>query len=1271
MKKIRFLAALLVILMLPLGVLFGCNKPDEEPNDDPNEESGGQTPGGNKPSGGGNVSNVPADNDGNSGNGYLVMFNFDAAKSGNLKVDAAPYKRFFAIDSEKAGTSYVIKDKSGKNGTGALLMRREGTNAASNFSFKTDSLGSAFDSQHILEFDIKLRKGLLGDTLEVVADKKSKQVLISITPEGKVFDCDGILLYTADKLEAEWVHIAIAVDDSEREYVVYINGAKRTDNIAFSNKAYSSSEELEKYTFRLTGDTYDNTYCYFDNLAFVDGVIPKEYTSDDVIYRDYYTNSFDVFSASKVDANGNVLPNFEALINVYNTNDDATTKVNFDPYNSNSALSMNEMLTISKVDSDGNVEDVYTDYGVATGLYEYGEPVGGKLFVSGSGEDAKSIDFDSNKGLTFTAVDLLGDGATVTGVYQVYGSEAAPRIKLTFGDDFDQLLYCQINDGVISVYNDERFETLKTSGYVCVSQPFNKIEYSYSDDTTTISILVNEFTGKASLAVKNETLDINVTDATFVYDADDTKKLTVTTVDNGDFEFIYGEEGFSYTVDGYDEKTLTKTVKEEYIPAEEAENYKYALKYTNFKSGLLKLKFNVDMTNFNKEQWRRFRFEYYITEEMANDSYQFLIRLDAGKAADGNSSYLSKAVTHSVPGWYTIDFTFDELDVTRNATWEIFSGNIFIEMSSWKNGTISDPGKAADGYSLLIRNVQFVSDIAVVVDGPDAPAEGEEPCEHIDEEENSLFEPVEGRIDSTCTVGGYAIVKCSKCNATKIDKTKPITEPNGHDYTDAEIFVKECTCVADGYKYRYCNTCGTMEKTEKIVSPGHDFVDEYDVGKNALVFTCRVCAYETEVQFSNEMLVFADKIKDGGLASSNYFYVSDSVNSALNVGSFDASSNITYGLAKIVYANAKATAEKLDDGTYGIKFQRKPGVSAGSYIDLLLTKLSKRLVKGERFVWEFDFRLGGADKNGNYPQMTSSIIERTTGSGKFTRLFSIDENGVLSFENDSSATIAFSAQKFTNVALVFKPDENAIDVYVDGYREYTVPFGASGKEDYIATMEWSEIRFTYSSSETAAEGQYQYINNLAVYATEEYPICVRGLDSSMVGVTEHRGNIILKDKDGAENATYPLDVVDADKVLRLPDDINTSKYTLEFKLSADTALVDGVLLMGQKRDKNKMDNNILPLLTVEKGWLYFCDTAIADLSDIANGIKVKMVFNEAEGGADVYVNDANIPGGFIYYPVIEDITNMYTDPDSRIKSFTFDSEVGAYTVSELKLEAKG
>ncbi len=1262
MKKIRFLAALLVILMLPLSVLFGCKKPEEKPEDDPEEEEGGgETGGGTGNGGSGNVSTTPIDNDGLSGNGYLVMFHFDAAKRGNLNVDVAPYKRFFTVDTGKSGTAYSVDDKMGKNGTGALLIERKGTNASSNVAFMTTALGSSFDSQHTLEFDIKLGKGLLGDTLEVIADKKAKQTLVSISPDGKIVDCDGMLLYEANKLEGEWVHIAIAVDDRACKYDVYINGVKRATEVAFSNKSYSTTEDLEQYSFKLAGMTYEDTYCYIDNLGLIDGLTPKEYTSDNVVYRDYYVQNFDVFTASKVDTNGNVLPNLDALIGVYDTVAGFTNKVTSDPYNSNSALAMNELLTIVKVDSTGNiVDDVYTDFGVVKGLYDYGAPVGGKLFTYGTGEDAKFIDFDSNKYLTFTAKNLLGDGATVNGIYEVYGNDAAQKIKLTFGDNLDQILYlyCKIESGVISTYADDKFLTLNTAGYTSASQPFNKVEYSYSDDTVTLSVLVNEFTGKASLVINDGTLDINVSDATFAYSG---TTLTVT-VESTPYEFTYENGTFKY-----DGKTLTKTVEEEYIPYDEADEYEYVLKYTNFKTGVPEFAFQIDMTNFDTDRWDRFNFEYYITDEMASGSYQFLVYIDTGKSADGGMRYLNKVIKHSSSGWYTLDIPFEELDAARNADWEDFSGKVYLAMSGWSNGPTGAAGQAADGYTLLVRNISFVSEVAVVVDGPDAPAEGEEPCEHVDDDGNSLLVPVAERVDPTCTTGGYAIVKCSECNATKVDKTKPITDPNGHDYTGAVEYTKNCTCTLNGYKYHYCNVCGEMEETEILTSPGHDIVDTYIPSKNSILSTCRICGEETEVKLSNELLSFPDKLSMGALeATEQYFYAAEG-NKYANLinGGFDLSANTyLHEIIRLMCAYSTATAEKLSDGTYGIRLERNPVSGSEAYIDYML---NKQFGEGGHFVCEFDFRLGEADANGKYPGMAATIIERMTdanGGPTETLIFSINEDGVLTFRTDADAKIAFSSEKFTNVAMVFKPTENAMDIYVDGYKEYTIPMGDEYQRDYFMAMSWSQLRISYTVSPVAGEGQY-YFNNFAAYAGN-FPICVRGVGNSNTGSAEHIGDIMLKDESG-EYATYPLNVVDADKVLNLPDDINTSKYSLEFKLSASAALTNGTLLVGQKRDEYMLDDNVLALLTVKDGWLYFCDTVIADLTNIAGGMNIKISFNDVDGGANVYINGAEVLGGFIYYPEMNALVNMYNDPDSRIKSLTFDSEVGAYTVSDLRL----
>ncbi len=1283
MKKIRFLAALLVILMLPLSVLFGCNKPDEDPdNDDPdvNENEGENNNQGGGGNGGGNdddISSKPTDNDGLSGNGYLVMFNFDVAKRGDFP-DVVPYSRYIKPTANQKGTIYIIDDKGGKNGSGALLIQRTGSNAASSVAFMTTALGGTFGTQHTLEFDIKLGKGLLGDTLEVRADKGSGQTLLSFTPDGKILDCDGTVVFETDKL-SEWVHIALCVDDRARTYSTYVNGVKKNAELAFSNSAYPTTD-LTQYMFKLAGDTYVDTYCYLDNMAFIDGLVPKEHTSNDIVYKDYYTQKFDVLTASKTDANGNVFPNLDGLLAAY-ASTKLDVKVSSTPYTSSSMLSMAQALTIVKLDSNGTVVDeVYTDYGVLMGLYDYGEPVGGKLYVSGEGEDAKYIDFNSNKGLTFDSKNILGDGQEISGKYSVYGTETAVKVKLTYGEKFDKVLYCQINDGVLSTYADEKFQTQTATGYSCVSEPFNKVEYSYSDDTVKLSILVNAYTGKASIVINDGTLDVDASDATFAYDAD-TKILSVTVGDDT-YEFTYNEEiipepeegsdetpeaipaTFSYTL-GDDVKTLTKTVFEEYIPAEEADSYEYAVRYQNFSSGVADLSIMVDTTNFNPEHWQRVKFEYYISEEMANDSYQFLAYLDTGTSATG-WSYLSSVIKHTIPGWYELDIAIGDMQVNRNGVFETFTGKVDLAMGGWSNGPTGSSGTATDGYALYIRNFQFVSNVAVVVDGPDEPAEGEDPCEHIDEDGNTLMVPVAERVEPTCSVGGYALVKCSVCNATMIDDTKVIYDPVGHDYTDAAVLTEDATCTKNGYTYHYCNTCGEFEQIDILEAVGHDIVNNYIAQTKTVVSTCRVCGVESEVKLSDSLMAFEDKISQGGLESSEYFYISNTVNSTLDIGGYEIETEApTNGIAQLQCKFTKGTAVQLPDGTYAYKLQRAPGTKKDSYVDFLL---NKKFGEGGHFVCEFDFRLGGANANGEYDPMSANLIERVTADGGPTSIgiFSISKDGVLTFSQNADAAITLSPDKFTNIALVFKCTENAIDVYVDGYKEYTVPMAAPEKAEYVASMPWSQLRITYSSSITAGEGQYQYFNNLAAYEGN-YPICILGFDGAG-GMNEFGGSDILLEDEAGEAATYPLAVVDTDKVLKLPEGVNTGKYVLTFKLSAEAALADGNLLIGQKEDEHKWNDNVLALLTVESGWLYFGDTIITSLENIGEGIEIKMAFNEAEGGANVYVNGVEVSGGFISYPAVN-AGNYYTDPESRIRSFTFDSEVGAYTISDLTLRA--
>ena len=72
---------------------------------------------------------------------------------------------------------------------------------------------------------------------------------------------------------------------------------------------------------------------------------------------------------------------------------------------------------------------------------------------------------------------------------------------------------------------------------------------------------------------------------------------------------------------------------------------------------------------------------------------------------------------------------------------------------------------------------------------------------------------------ATCTTDGVGIYVCTRCQASE---NRAITAP-GHDFK--WVVTKAATCEEDGLREYKCQRsgCGKVEKSEKIIAPGHDF----------------------------------------------------------------------------------------------------------------------------------------------------------------------------------------------------------------------------------------------------------------------------------------------------------------------------------------------------------------------------------------------------------------------------------------------------------------
>ena len=96
--------------------------------------------------------------------------------------------------------------------------------------------------------------------------------------------------------------------------------------------------------------------------------------------------------------------------------------------------------------------------------------------------------------------------------------------------------------------------------------------------------------------------------------------------------------------------------------------------------------------------------------------------------------------------------------------------------------------------------------------------------------------------DSTCTVKGYDLYKCSRCDETK--KTELALVDHNYQLTKTV----KATCTADGYKEYSCSMCNKSYQ-EKLPKTGHDYdmnteverIDSTCSTHGHVNYACKVC----------------------------------------------------------------------------------------------------------------------------------------------------------------------------------------------------------------------------------------------------------------------------------------------------------------------------------------------------------------------------------------------------------------------------------------------
>ena len=1214
MKKIRILAVLLAVLMLPIGLLVGCDKPEEP------QETTTLPPIETDP-----LPVVSVDKDGTK-DGYLMFFTFDEADRGDFRTDTKPYSEFFT-SVEKAGAKYVIDDEAGKDGKGALLIQREGVKADPYIDINVAGI-SGLTATNIIEFDIKVSEGLIGDTIYLDSVKATYVAnLVKITADA-VCDGDGFALYEIKETDT-WLHIAVAINDAARTYDVYVNGAKMTDDSVITNQAYPAwaDQILTTYRLGIVANNKKDVFAYIDNLCIVDGTAPKDRDpdNDNIVYKDTFAEKYTIFEANK-----------ESVLALIKENKiDLSLKK--DQYDDAGAL-MNDSFSLKKYNTvTGEITPLMFDYGVELGLYNYGGVLGGTVYS----KDADNyIEFKANKDLEF--VGKL-EGVATTGTYVLSGDKDFTTVSLTCVEgETVKSRYGYLVDGALKLFTDITMLEGEISLDLYSSElPFNGVQYVVDDDNYYVSIKVLDFYGKAELVVKAGDDDITDVNATYTY-ADN-----VLTVTSGEKTFAFtfvsetvgeGDEAETVTKFTIDEKTLNVYVEDPYALGE---NEKYVLMIENYKSSFGNFTLDPKPSlpeGFRGEQWSKIRFEYVIPENGVD--YRTILMLNTHhNAAMGGGAYWGYNIQQSAPGIYAVEYYINVPGGTRNADMQYFTQTGFIAWSAkWGNcGPVgTQNGTLFDGYGVGFTSIEFYGDRSMVVKGPDRDHPD---CEHVDENGASTFVKTDNKVDPTCTVSGYYELECSVCKATRVDREKALVPAKGHTLSE-EVITVYPTCLVAGYTYQVCTVCNEEIEQSTLEATGHNFTSFTSAGK--FVKMCTTCSESTEVAISTTLMTGEEKVSALNLAT-NYNTLASSYADFVSDGTATGQSVITKGAVQFVDRYTITRTVDLGDGDLAFYFKKVSNPEQNAYYDILVTD---KFGTNEHVI-EFDIKLGEKGTSGTYAPMTGAYGDRNSAAATL-QLFTINGDGVFTLVQAPDKTIQLSEALFTNFAFSFNPATNSYDLYVDGVLFATeVNMFPDASAHLGPRFMGSFVRIAFELNNSATLGGSHYFDNFMFYSGSA-PVCVLGTG----GAT---GDLDVKNEDGTANEGS-VDVENTDVVLTLPE--NASTYVIDFKLTA-SALGNGALLTGTKADKYGFDND-LDLISVNEGYIYLLGTPICKVTDVASGARISLVCNDELGVVTAYINGTAVPGGVAAYT-----DEYYALATSKLTELTFGSAVGTYSISDL------
>ena len=258
MKKIRFLAIFLVLLMLAMPILTACK--DETPDDEITEDDETTTTTKKRNPVPPDYTDLPL--------GYATYEKFNDHALGNFS------KKGNVQSVGKSGVTYSVVESDnfaeGEDIARALYLHRDAgaSGETDGYINMTPAVVNIADV-YAVELDLMVTEKTTG-SIAINGRKSTSPAafnnFLTYTASSGQLTANGQVAATLEN--NKWYKITLMIYDEELRYDVYVDGWKVLGNVDYANAAYPKRSEMDINLYRLTMSSgATETEFYFDNLA--------------------------------------------------------------------------------------------------------------------------------------------------------------------------------------------------------------------------------------------------------------------------------------------------------------------------------------------------------------------------------------------------------------------------------------------------------------------------------------------------------------------------------------------------------------------------------------------------------------------------------------------------------------------------------------------------------------------------------------------------------------------------------------------------------------------------------------------------------------------------------------------------------------------------------------------------------------------------------------------------------------------------------------------